>query len=68
MKPPKAELEDILEGKTSTGVVRARVLMEIRHDGKWKPLEGLEKDLKVREPGTLWLIWGRVKQVLGEEG
>ncbi len=57
-------LSSILTEKSARGVVRARLRMEIRENGKWKDLAS--KDLSVKEPGTLWVIWrGIVEHLRG---
>ena len=51
-------LSSILTEKSTRGVVRARLRMEIRDNGKrgrWKDLAKM--NLSVKEPGTLWVIW-----------
>ena len=59
-----ANLASILAEKSTRGVVRARLRMEIREDGKWKKL--VSRDLSVREPRTLWVIWrGIVEHLRG---
>ncbi len=59
-----ANLSSILAEKSTRGVVRARVRMEVRENGKWKRLAS--KDLSVREPGTLWVIWRGIVEHLRE--